>query len=189
MPPRRSPVSERRVRLTAWERWAVSRAPVAPPRTSKGLVAYAKVVDVYDGDTVSAVFRHPRERFHTVKLRVRGIDAPELRPSRDTPARDLHARAGAAARRRLLELAPVGSVVVVECFGEDKYGRTLADVFVRPRRRVCGWIFRKKRTSVGQQLLEEGYVLAYDGGTKAEFSEDFLARIASRGKGTKVSVV
>lgn len=194
MSPRRSTAPNsaprQRICLTVWERWAVSRVPTAPLRTSKGLVAYAKVVSVYDGDAVSAVFRHPGERFHTVKVRVRGIDAPELHPSRDTPCRDLHARAGAAARRRLLELAPVGSVVVLECFGEDKYGRTLADVLVRPRRRsFCGWICRKKRVSAGQQLLEEGYALAYDGGAKAEFTEGFLVRAASRGGEPKVTVV
>ena len=66
---------------------------------------------VYDGDTFSTAHG---------KVRVHGIDTPELTEAR-----------GEAARRRLAEVLASGPITVVPRL-EDVYGRTVADDRIRP---------------------------------------------------------
>ncbi len=78
---------------------------------------------IIDGDTL---------RMGSERIRLRGIDAPEL----NEPG-------GQAARQRLEQLLRQGSVRVVP-YGQDVYGRTMADVFVDGR-------------NVAEVLRNEGY--------------------------------
>jgi micrococcal nuclease len=80
-----------------------------------------KILSVYDGDTVTAdidlgFYFH----FTKAKLRLYGIDTPELRgPERE---------AGIAARDYLRELI-LGQEVRIETHGKGKYGRWLATIW------------------------------------------------------------
>jgi endonuclease YncB( thermonuclease family) len=65
-----------------------------------------------DGDTL---------RVGADRIRLRGINTPEL----DEPG-------GEAARQRLMELLQQGPIRIVS-YGQDIYGRTIADVFVDGR--------------------------------------------------------
>ena len=77
-----------------------------------------------DGDT----FRNGRER-----VRIIGYDAPEMSQSR-----------GPAAKARLSQLLRSGTVTMVR-HGKDKYGRTLALVYVNGK-------------NVAEIMTAEGYV-------------------------------
>ena len=86
---------------------AVHLRAVAPSHGAY-LVA-AGAVRVHDGDTFSTL--HGKVRLH-------GVDTPELSQAR-----------GDAARHRLAELLASGPITIVPRL-EDIYGRTVADVYV-----------------------------------------------------------
>lgn len=113
-------------------RWPVLAAVLAPILAAAGTAGAAErlagpvradVLEVVDGDTL-------RVRAHiwlgqTIELlvRIRGIDAPELR------GRCGDERALAAAARRALGLSLAGSEVTLQDIEADKYhGRVVADV-------------------------------------------------------------
>jgi micrococcal nuclease len=89
---------------------AIHQHAVAPSHGSY-LVA-AGAVRVHDGDTFSTL--HGKVRLH-------GVDAPELSETR-----------GQAARQRLGQLLASGPITIVPRL-EDIYGRTIADVYVGGR--------------------------------------------------------
>lgn len=72
----------------------------------------AIVAKVIDGDTLDAT---PDLGGDPIRIRIAGIDAPETK-----------APGGAAARRHLDELCPVGSTVIVDPGSWDHYGRLVA---------------------------------------------------------------
>lgn len=71
-----------------------------------------KVVGVHDGDTLTLLVDRTQ-----YKIRLDGIDAPEL-------GQDFGTRA-----KQALSKACFGKVVKVETHGQDRYGRTLGEVF------------------------------------------------------------
>lgn len=112
-----------------------------PTFTLQGCTVTAKPVNVYDGDTFKAIFRLPGTDDMFVKMRCRivGIDAPELRPPRSEPNRDVIIREALASRNRLCQLLTglenwVPScdahtkLVELTCEGWDKYGRLLVRI-------------------------------------------------------------
>lgn len=115
--------------------------PYSPP------VTVGKVVDVYDGDTCTVAFQLNGQWYHT-KLRLLGIDTPEIRGS---PA-DVKVKAFAA-RDALSELV-LGKVVELKnAKMEKKWGRLLADIYIGS-------------LHVNKYMLDNGYGVPYDGGTK-----------------------
>jgi len=92
-------------------------------------VCWAKVVDVYDGDTIT-VHMLSSIGLHEWKVRMADYDAPELKPSLKLPDRDLHVQHGYTCRRILRRLL-LNHEVLVYCGGWDKYGRLLGTVFVK----------------------------------------------------------
>jgi endonuclease YncB( thermonuclease family) len=89
---------------------AIHLRAVAPSHGSYLLAAGA--VRVHDGDTFST--RHGKVRLH-------GVDTPELSEAR-----------GDAARHRLAQLLASAPITIVPRL-EDIYGRTVADVYVGGR--------------------------------------------------------
>jgi endonuclease YncB( thermonuclease family) len=111
----------------------------------------ARVISVYDGDTLRAVASVWLGTEITTSVRLRGIDTPEMRGKCAAEK----ARA-IAARDALLELAPVGSVVVLTDIAPDKYqGRIVARVLLPDGR------------DVSTILLAAGHARAYDGGRRS----------------------
>ena len=147
----------------------------------------AKVIDVYDADTVR-IGTYVGDQIYQFVVRLEAIDSPEIRP-RNSPHACLERAAARAARTRLIEL----------CLGEtnlpheprkktrkrcgnsralvrivprrmDKYGRVLATMYVDGDDR-----------SVNDILLQEGYVHPYDGGSRSPWTaEDLSAIVALR---------
>jgi endonuclease YncB( thermonuclease family) len=109
----------------------------------------ADVVKVVDGDTLTVRARIWLDLEMTVNIRIRGIDAPELR-ARCSREKIL----AAAATDRLLDVAGHGPVNLSN-IDEDKYfGRVVADVTTVDGRLVA------------PLMLESGLVRPYGGGER-----------------------
>ncbi len=96
---------------------------------------------VVDGDTLKAPYG--------VTYRVLGYDTPETRFAKC----DAERRLGKVATRRFDELLRTGEVKVEETGRIDKYGRSLARVYVNGR-------------DVSETMIAEGLARPYDGGKR-----------------------
>ncbi|MCK1719726.1 thermonuclease family protein [Bradyrhizobium sp. 141] len=104
------------------------------------------VIRTIDGDTFLARARQRDGRDLVVRVRLRGIDAPELKAS----CQEESDKAEAAARA-LRDLLGQGGVTITN-LGPDKYGRVLADVATR------------RTANVSAALLAGGFARSYNGG-------------------------
>ena len=124
-----------------------------PEFSLKNEVKKAKVVSVYDGDTIRVVFPI-LNKLYKWNCRITGVDTPELR-TRD----ELEKKYGYEVRDKLRDKI-LDKVVTVKCGDFDKYGRLLIDIYCdNETRRVSNW------------LIENKYAFAYNGGTKQKWSE------------------
>lgn len=113
----------------------------------------AKVVSVYDGDTIKAIF--PLNGvLYKWNCRLSGVDTPEIRTRNEREK-----KYGYIVRDKLREQI-LDQVVNVECGELDKYGRLLVTVY-------------KGEQDMNRWLIDNDYAFAYDGGTKQSW-EDFL---------------
>jgi endonuclease YncB( thermonuclease family) len=140
--------------------------------TLSGIRAVARLVDVYDGDTVTCIFPILKDNYYKFNLRLKGIDTAELKNS------DLIAKKKALEARHFIlssccdtynlkqdcsrhdiqnYLKDNNVFVWVECFDFDKYGRVLANVYKEP-----------DSMSLSDLLLNCKLAYAYDGGKKAK---------------------
>jgi endonuclease YncB( thermonuclease family) len=113
------------------------------------LVAFALLVShafadirIVDGDTIV---------IDDLKIRLLEIDTPETYAPRCENEHVL----GLKAKQRLIELFATRDTITVVEQGKDRYGRTLAYVYVG-------------ELNVGEQLLKEGLALPYRPGPKAK---------------------
>jgi endonuclease YncB( thermonuclease family) len=112
---------------------------------------YVRVVDVYDGDTITVV----RRRFvvpccpklDSFKVRLHGIDCPELRSKNDDEKKV------AIMVKEHIQTMILGKVVRLTVHGYDKYGRVLANVSCQD-------------TDISEHLLGKGFAVPYFGKTK-----------------------
>jgi endonuclease YncB( thermonuclease family) len=129
-------------------------------KTSKfsldGLVKLCKIVDVYDGDTCRAVFRHNGE-ICKWNIRMNGYDSPEMRPSKKLENRDEIKKKAIAAKNYLKSLIMnEKQFVYLKCGKFDKYGRLLGTLFV----------LQSDTISVNDTMIKNNYAYEYHGGTK-----------------------
>jgi len=116
----------------------------------------AEVVNVVDGDTLTVRARIWIDLEMTVNIRIRGIDAPELRGQ---CAREK--MLAMAATKRLGVLAGSG-IVNLSNVGEDKYfGRAVADVTT------------SEGVTIAALMLESGLVRPYEGGVRSGWCDVF----------------
>ena len=104
------------------------------------------VIRTIDGDTFLARVHQQGGRDLVARVRLRGIDAPEMKAA----CREELDKAEAAARA-LRDLLGQGGVTITN-LGPDKYGRVLADVAT------------KRTANVSAALLAGGYARSYNGG-------------------------
>ena len=156
-----------------------SRIPKkAPKRTCNNILVKARIVSIYDSDTYRCIFKLKGERFYDTSVRISGIDGPELKPSLKScngseSLRRLHKKAGFHCKKIVQNILPPGKIVYLHLNGFDKYGRNLADVYIRK------YFFSHilSEIDLGRYLLDLGAVLPYDGKTKTEFTREHLQRI------------
>lgn len=103
----------------------------------------AKITEVYDGDTVTALVDLGFRISFEIKIRLLGIDTPEIRGT-ERPE-------GLVARDRLRELVLGKEVILItERDRQEKFGRWLGELF-----------FPDDDQSVNQKLLQEGLAKKY----------------------------
>lgn len=128
-----------------------------------GKTYLAKVVDIYDGDTITVVFRR-RGKLEQHKIRFFNLDTAELKPLKTAINREKEIKAANVSKDALInQIAKCNYLVKIECFGFDKYGRILANVYTR-----SGWF--TSSINLNQWMIENKYGIPYDGGTKQAFS-------------------
>ena len=111
----------------------------------------AKVVDVYDGDTITvSIINNFTIQKH--KLRMLGYDSPEMKPRLNIPNRAEEIEKAKQAKNFLSNLI-LHKVVLADINGFDKYGRLLGTIFHDTK-------------NINQVMLDNGHGYVYNGGTK-----------------------
>lgn len=123
-----------------------SQTDDVPMFSLNGYVTDAKVVKVYDGDTVHVVFEYMSKYFKWIG-RIAHVDTPELR-TKNTEEK----KKGYEVRDKLRELI-LDKIVKLHCREFDKYGRLLVDIQIGD-------------IKVDEWLISNGYAKKYEGGTK-----------------------
>jgi len=106
-------------------------AELAEDFSYAGLTVPARVLSVYDGDTVRVAFLY-RGELQQHRVRLLGYDSPEMRQPRDAPDRGEQKAAAVAARDALARHTGLGQGpgrVSLTCGPFDKYGRILGRVY------------------------------------------------------------
>jgi endonuclease YncB( thermonuclease family) len=140
------------------------RAVAGKQSTMEGLICVAKVVSVYDGDTCDLKFRRaPGGAIEQHRVRLAGIDTPEMRPLKAAPYAAEEKAAAAASRNALVAACQASMVgggagqVVAVCGAADKYGRLLAT------------LYDHSPASINEWMVANGHAVRYGGGRKAAF--------------------
>ena len=142
----------------------------------EGQEFYAKVVDVYDGDTCSIVIRL-NNNWTKFKVRALGYDTPEMKPPKNADNREELINMAIKSRnyfvskvsncklnldthynkKELKEIVNKNTKIIqVKSHGWDKYGRLLGEIFT-------------DNININNDMIEKKYGYAYDGGTKKMF--------------------
>lgn len=134
---------------------AVALCAAAPARADELSGPYLAAVErVVDGDTLDVRVTVWLDLDIRVLVRIRGVDAPELRGRCDLEK----ARAGEAALA-LARLVGGGQVLLSDIEGDKYFGRVLADVLTPDGQ------------DVGAALLKGGHARPYDGRSRAAWCE------------------
>lgn len=128
----------------------------------KNKTVYAKVVKVYDGDTIWVTF-YLHNKIYKFNIRLYGIDTPEIKPPKNQENRDEEIVA-AKRSKKYLENLILDKIVVLELLGKDKYGRILAKVFIK-----SGILCFSNKINVISDMINKGYGYEYYGKTKKKY--------------------
>ena len=115
-------------------------------------ISVAKVVKVYDGDTITVAGKlDNQEKIYRWTIRLNNIDTPELNGPTENE-KEIAKLAKKRLRDRLMPRSD-GEIVALKIFKYDKYGRLLCDVFHNGQ---C----------INDWLMYERLAVQYNGGTK-----------------------
>jgi len=121
-----------------------------------GEVHLAKVVDCYDGDTITCIFKHDN-KYMKFKIRMDGYDSPEMKPSKTIPEeKRIEIKKNAMIAKKYIESLILHKNIYVFCKAFDKYGRLLADIKIN----------KDDRQTINEMMINGGYGYEYHGGTK-----------------------
>lgn len=94
-----------------------------------------------------------------VKVRLYGIDTPELKPKKDLVNRDQHIEKAKEARDFLSGLI-LNKIIKVVFMSNDKYGRPLVKLFTTN--------IVSDELCINDLMIKKGFAKKYDGGTKTD---------------------
>lgn len=126
------------------------------PFTMNGRELWCKVISVYDGDTVNLVFLDGPGLLKHYRLRLYGVDTPEMKPPKNAENRANIIESAKNAREFLAEKVE-NKIVFVRFKAEEKYGRLMGDIYLSNQ---------PYEQSVNSMLIESGHALPYFGGSK-----------------------
>ncbi len=136
---------------------------VPPSRKSCYNFRVIEINRVVDGDTIDVTIDLGFDLYKKERVRVAGVDTPEKR-TRDLEEKALGLDATHWLEERLSEVLNGSDDLVIRTEldgGVGKYGRLL------------GWLYvGDAEVSLNEQMIEEGYAWAYDGGTKQKDFEE-----------------
>ena len=148
-------------------------AMVPPSRKSCYNFRVVEINRVVDGDTIDVTIDLGFDLFKKERVRVAGVDTPEKR-TRDLEEKELGIEATNWLKEKLDGAISGDDDLIIRTElvgGMGKYGRLL------------GWLYiGDAESSLNEQMIEEGYAWAYDGGTKQKNFEEL--REIRRSKGT-----
>ena len=128
-----------------------------------------------DGDTIDVTIDLGFDLYKKERVRIAGVDTPEKR-TRDLDEKELGIDATNWMKEKLDGAISGDDDLIIRTElvgGMGKYGRLL------------GWLYiGDGETSLNEQMIEEGYAWAYDGGTKQKNFEEL--REIRRAKGTLI---
>jgi micrococcal nuclease len=133
--------------------WASVTNRNTPDFSFDGDTIVAKVLSVYDGDTIKVAFPLEGKMFRW-NCRLSGVDTPELR-TKNLKEKEFGYEVRDALREKILD-----RMVTLKCGEFDKYGRLLVEVIIDDE-------------SVNTWLISNNYAFAYDGGTKRVWFEEY----------------
>ena len=144
-----------------------------PSRKSCYNFRVVSVDKVLDGDTIDVTIDLGFDLYKKERVRIAGVDTPEKR-TRDLEEKVLGIDATNWMKEHLEETINGDDELIIRTElkgGVGKYGRLL------------GWLYvGDDDVSLNEQMIEEGYAWAYDGGTKQKNFEEL--REIRRSKGT-----
>ena len=147
---------------------------------------FCKVLDAYDADTCRVALPMGDGTLAKFTVRLIGIDAPERKPSKNSPLHDLEKEAAMRCRAKFLKMVTdpryldldfketnardicgkSTKIIRLEGHMFDKYGRILAKLYDKD---VC----------INDKLVKQGWVRKYDGATRKPWTKKELERILS----------
>lgn len=115
----------------------------------------ATVDYIFDGDTFAAKVLLEDDIKITVRVRLINVDTPEMKGECDAET-----EMAIAAKDRLAEMIPVGSVVELSSVKDDKY-----------LGRIDAYVKTKDGTDVGEVLIKENLGRRYSGGKRQSWCD------------------
>ena len=122
----------------------------------------ARVIDVYDGDTITVIFMLGDVPVK-YKIRLIGIDTPEIRSGKGKLAIEKDA---AIKCQKFLSCIIHEQIVTLKIIDWDKYGG-----------RLLGNVYTNINNNISNLLINLGYARPYDGGTKQPWTKEELIKI------------
>jgi endonuclease YncB( thermonuclease family) len=112
-------------------------------------IRFAKVIKVYDGDTITVAAKLPfnESAIYRFSVRLRSIDSPEIKGESEKECQL------AIVARDALHHFIFGKIIELRHHGKEKYGRLLADIYY-------------KDVHINKWMVDKGYAVKYDGGRK-----------------------
>jgi endonuclease YncB( thermonuclease family) len=143
-------LSAKQLELLSWSDTSIEQFSL------NGRIILGKVVSVYDGDTckVNLFVSNDLKQF---TVRMMGYDSPEMRTKNTTEK-----QCGNVSKTALIKLVE-GHIVKLECLEFDKYGRLLANVFIR--------VANGEELNVNEFMISNHFGHSYLGGSKSTFDE------------------
>ena len=116
-----------------------------------------EIVKVLDGDTIDVLIDLGFDLYKKERVRIAGVDTPEKR-TRNLEEKELGIDATNWLKKELEDVLAGDDELIIRTElhgGVGKYGRLL------------GWLYvGDEAVSLNEQMIEQGYAHAYDGGTK-----------------------
>jgi len=140
----------------------------------KGLITYAKVLSVYDGDTCNILLLYNDNKPLHLKARLYGYDSPEIRISLLDDNREEKKKKAIDAKNYLWNLCTGcdekiknhKTIVKIKCGNFDKYGRLLVTIFPYSYDLLDKDDDIIFNDSINNRMIQNGYGYPYFGGTK-----------------------
>ena len=122
---------------------------------------YVKVLKVYDGDTIWVAIKLKGCIFK-IKVRLYGIDTPEMKPPRSKLNREEEIKKAKEARDYLASLIN-NKMIILKSEGFGKYGRVLGKLYLKR-----GCFCKTTYFDVNEEMINKGYATEYYGGIKKQ---------------------